>query len=130
MVMEKQSGRSVLTAKQAPHRPGTAPTLGLRAGERCFLIVSETVSKRRSAMWLRELYKRCTGPAANGRRIPPGAASPHSLRPSLEQLEDRTVPSSSTGASFAMPTGSDDSADLHRDVARARQATARYHDLD
>src|SRR5262245_4441602 len=29
----KKAAGGVLTAKQAPHRPGTAPALGLRAGE-------------------------------------------------------------------------------------------------
>jgi hypothetical protein len=28
----KKAAGAVLTAKQAPHRPGTAPALGLRAG--------------------------------------------------------------------------------------------------
>jgi hypothetical protein len=31
----------VLTAKQAPHRPGTAPALGLRAGEAAAAILSQ-----------------------------------------------------------------------------------------
>jgi hypothetical protein len=29
---EEEAAGEVLTAKQAPHRPGTAPALGLRAG--------------------------------------------------------------------------------------------------
>ena len=29
---QKNAAGEVLTAKQAPHRPGTAPALGLRAG--------------------------------------------------------------------------------------------------
>ena len=32
----------VLTAKQAPHRPGTAPALGLRAGLVAVAIISQT----------------------------------------------------------------------------------------
>src|SRR6202040_176766 len=31
-VVYKKAAGEVLTAKQAPHRPGTAPALGLRAG--------------------------------------------------------------------------------------------------
>src|SRR5215813_14128043 len=38
----------VLTAKQAPHRPGTAPTLGLRAGCVVAPIVEQTtIAKKR-----------------------------------------------------------------------------------
>ena len=33
----------VLTAKQAPHRPGTAPALGLRAG-RAVVILTQTIT--------------------------------------------------------------------------------------
>ena len=32
----------VLTAKQAPHRPGTAPALGLRAGRVAVAIITQT----------------------------------------------------------------------------------------
>jgi hypothetical protein len=32
----------VLTAKQAPHRPGTAPALGLRAGWVAAAIIQQT----------------------------------------------------------------------------------------
>ena len=32
----------ILTAKQASHRPGTAPALGLRAGLVAFAIISQT----------------------------------------------------------------------------------------
>ena len=32
MADREQAAGGVLTAKQAPHRPGTAPALGLRAG--------------------------------------------------------------------------------------------------
>ncbi len=49
-------------------------------------------------MWLKELYKRCTGRTAIGRRPHPPAARRHRLRLSLEQLEDRTVPSVGTAA--------------------------------
>ena len=36
-----QAAGGVLTAKQAPHRPGTAPALGLRAG-RAVIILEQT----------------------------------------------------------------------------------------
>ena len=45
--VDDQSSRTkaaggVLTAKQAPHRPGTAPALGLRAGNDVLFTVSQT----------------------------------------------------------------------------------------
>lgn len=95
-------------------------------------------------MWLNELYKHWTGQTAIGRRHLSPAARRRGLRPSLEQLEDRTVPSVTTAASFEMPTGipsgalavaatalgGNDSADVRRDLAQVRQATAQYHYLD
>jgi hypothetical protein len=39
--MNKAAG-GVLTAKQAPHRPGTAPALGLRAGMVAAPIIEQT----------------------------------------------------------------------------------------
>ena len=39
--MTKAAGE-VLTAKQAPHRPGTAPALGLRAGWVAVAILPQT----------------------------------------------------------------------------------------
>jgi hypothetical protein len=95
-------------------------------------------------MWLKRLYLRWTDRVFTGQPPQPTAARRRGPRPSLEQLEDRTVPSVTTGANIEMPTGipSDapavaatvldgaDSADVQRDLARARQATAKYHDLD
>jgi hypothetical protein len=92
-------------------------------------------------MWLETLYQGWMGRMATGRR-PQQAA--RGLRPSLEHLEDRTVPSVSTvagdvlavginagdAAAMATALGSGDSADVHRDLARARRATASYHRLD
>ena len=49
-------------------------------------------------MWLNELYKRWTGRPAIGQVLSSRAARRRGLRPSLEQLEDRTVPSLGTGA--------------------------------
>ena len=37
-----QAAGEVLTAKQAPHRPGTAPALGLRAGKVALTIIGQT----------------------------------------------------------------------------------------
>ena len=49
-------------------------------------------------MWLNELSKRWTGRTTAARRSPPATARRRGLRPSLEQLEDRTVPSAGTTA--------------------------------
>ena len=38
----KRAAGEVLTAKQAPHRPGTAPALGLRAGMVALAILGQT----------------------------------------------------------------------------------------
>src|SRR6266571_2077988 len=39
----RKAAGEVLTAKQAPHRPGTAPALGLRAGRVAVAIVTQTI---------------------------------------------------------------------------------------
>src|SRR5438132_259263 len=52
-------------------------------------------------MWLKELYERWIGRPPTVRRARPQGPRRHSLRLSLEQLEDRTVPSS--GTSFLTP---------------------------
>jgi hypothetical protein len=44
----RKAAGEVLTAKQAPHRPGTAPALGLRAGMVAVVILRQTAFKRRS----------------------------------------------------------------------------------
>ena len=36
----------VLTAKQAPHRPGTAPALGLRAGRVADAIITQAILEK------------------------------------------------------------------------------------
>ncbi len=41
IAQSRNAAGGVLTAKQAPHRPGTAPALGLRR-ERCLLLLSQT----------------------------------------------------------------------------------------
>src|SRR5262249_51606458 len=94
----------VLTAKQAPHRPGTAPAPGLRA-ERAAVILSQTTPpRRRRTMSFRSilaaLWPVPTLPRARsaGRR-----AGIRPRRPSLavEALEDRTVPSAFTVLNLA-----------------------------
>jgi hypothetical protein len=42
VLRESKAAGGVLTAKQAPHRPGTAPALGLRAGKVAAAIISQT----------------------------------------------------------------------------------------
>jgi len=42
----KKAAGEVLTAKQAPHRPGIAPALGLRAGSHVVNILSQTGTTR------------------------------------------------------------------------------------
>jgi hypothetical protein len=39
---KRKAAGGVLTAKQAPYRPGTAPALGLRAGVAALAIVTQT----------------------------------------------------------------------------------------
>src|SRR5262245_2169586 len=76
----------VLTAKQAPHRPGIASALGLRADGGAALILSQTGSNGRFSMsifsWLRR-------PTAAGRRAKSQANS--QFKPILELLEVRSV---------------------------------------
>jgi hypothetical protein len=45
VVEEKKTAGGVLTAKQATHRPGTAPALGLRAGRVAVTNIPQTASK-------------------------------------------------------------------------------------
>jgi hypothetical protein len=40
--ISKKAAGGVLTAKQAPHRPGAAPALGLRAGIEAAVILQQT----------------------------------------------------------------------------------------
>ena len=51
MRKDKAAGE-VLTAKQAPHQPGTAPALGLRAGEVAVAIIRQTASFKEHLSWL------------------------------------------------------------------------------
>jgi hypothetical protein len=52
-------------------------------------------------MWLNEWYKSRLGRSATDRGTRPPAPRRHGLRPTLEQLEDRTLPSNYTAASVS-----------------------------
>ncbi len=85
-------------AKQNPHRPGLAPTLGLRAGGDGLAIVPQTASQnRRHVMWftamLRSVKRRRGGAPKNGRN---GYRKSRSFVPRLEILDDRTLLSTLT----------------------------------
>src|SRR5262249_32598493 len=84
-VKEKRPVRS-LTAKQAPHRPGTAPALGLRAGSDVYPLYRRPDPFRRSKV-MKSFLSRWFGAAPRTPRRP--------LRRQLrfEELESRTVPS-------------------------------------
>src|SRR6187431_151214 len=75
----------VLTAKQAPHRPGTAPAHGLRA-ERAVVILSQTTTAKETTMLFRSLLTSLKSrPRVTGGPRPTG-------RLQVEALEDRSVP--------------------------------------
>src|SRR5262245_407606 len=92
---QRKAAGGALTAKQAPHRPGTAPALGLRAG-RAGVIPAQTTLAREIPMWFRSLFDgflaRSSRPAARQRgRAAKDHQRPRSLHPLLEILEDRTL---------------------------------------
>jgi hypothetical protein len=90
--VKKRAAGEVLTAKQAPHRPGTAPALGLRAGCVVLSIISQTAIEKETSMWVRSLFcNRKAGPAVAPARRSRRGRSPVRLR--VEALEDRSVPS-------------------------------------
>ena len=70
----KKAAGGVLTAKQAPHRPGTAPALGLRAG-RAILSTADreeslmTLAKNRVRLAVEQFEDRCT-PSGTGAALP------------------------------------------------------------
>jgi hypothetical protein len=75
----------ILNAKQAPHRPGTAPALGLRAG-RAIVILSQTTFAKEMTMWFQSIVSLLE-------RQPSATASRRSTsRLNVEILEDRSVP--------------------------------------
>src|SRR2546423_433849 len=62
------------------------------------MVYSRPTRDRRRIMWLTTRWQRCLGQPATGR---PQPARRRSLRLTLEQLEDRTVPSSFTAGSVS-----------------------------
>src|SRR5262249_1060588 len=87
----------VLSAKQAPHRPGTAPPLGLRAGNRAVPLESRPGSPRRFSTMLFASFFRYLDflrlrPQAQRRRSRPGYARSVGRPLFLERLETRVVP--------------------------------------
>src|SRR5262249_54490235 len=101
---KSKAAGGVLTAKQAPHRPGTAPALGLRAerGSRHGTADQPRVGERTMSFpsWLRNLRSPLT--PRLGRRLParPGFKRAPTHRPNLEVLEGRLTPSFSPATSF------------------------------
>src|SRR5262245_23469171 len=81
----RKAAGGVLTAKQASHRPGTAPALGLRAGNDVSPVYRRP--KGELTMSFEDLFKSLT--LTSSRRRP--ARRPSSARLSLEALEDRCV---------------------------------------
>ena len=53
---KSKAAGEVLTAKQAPHRPGTAPALGLRAGKGRRNYLSQTVFSKETLKCGSTLY--------------------------------------------------------------------------
>ena len=94
--MTKKAAGGVLTAKQAPHRPGTAPAHGLRT-ERAVVILSQTTPRRRRPCRFRTLLKSLksrsvTSRPARRRR----SRSDGTPRLAVEALDDRSLPSTFT----------------------------------
>ena len=85
MQLKKAVG-GVLTAKQAPRRPGTAPALGLRAGKVAAAILVQTAVAKEIPMLIQTPIKSVT----SRRQRPTQRLSPAS-RLCLEALEDRRL---------------------------------------
>jgi len=83
----RKAAGGVLTAKQAPHRPGTAPALGLRAGSVVVSIIEQTTVAKETAMWFRSLFR-----TPKSRSHIQKWRQSVTFRPQVEALEDRTVP--------------------------------------
>jgi hypothetical protein len=98
---EYQAAGEVLTAKQAPHRPGTAPALDLRAGRIAAVIPKQTGFKKETSMWLCSLHDyRQRRPSRH-----PACRIAHrpKVRPVLlDVLEDRTLPSFLAPVNYAV----------------------------
>src|SRR5262245_45037549 len=87
----RKAAGEVLTAKQAPHRPGTASALGLRAGCVVATIIEQTNLTKEIPMWLRTLLASMKPRSSSTpvRRTPRRAMA---SRLRVEALEDRCVP--------------------------------------
>src|SRR5215470_14341653 len=93
----KKVAGEVLTAKQAPHRPGTAPAPGLRAWEMCRHCIADQLRMGEPTMsfhsWLRKLRPALAPGRGLRHHKGRGSLRAASHRPSLEVLEDRLTPS-------------------------------------
>src|SRR5262249_34341927 len=111
-------------AKQAPHRPGTAKALGLRAGLVAVAIVEQTTLVKEIPMWFRSLFDALSArsprtPARRGRHAPARRSWPAPFRPRLEGLEERWVPSTLT-VTNALDTGVAGDGSLRGEIAAAQ----------
>jgi hypothetical protein len=86
LVLQAAAGEA-LTAKQAPHWPGTTPALGLRAGSVVAPIVSQTALEKENAMMFCSLID-----SLKRRRNPKRSPRPGTCRLAVESLEDRRTP--------------------------------------
>jgi hypothetical protein len=88
---DKNAAGGVLTAKQAPRRPGTALALGLRAGEVAVTILPQIAFGKETRpmrfSFLRDVRTPVSAQARPGRRRPPTPRA----RLRLEPLEDRCL---------------------------------------
>jgi hypothetical protein len=85
-----------------PLRPGTAPALGLRAGEVAIAIPGQTTLSKEIPMWLRALFGSLKRPPGNGGRRT--LRRPTARRLQFESLEDRTLLSFYASVSYAADT--------------------------
>jgi hypothetical protein len=88
-----------LTAKQAPHRPGIAPALGLRAGDDV-CILSQTALRKETTMW-RNLSQRLLYQPRTSRQGRSQVERRRLVRLGLERLEDRLTPTNFKAATVA-----------------------------
>src|SRR5262249_41709554 len=90
-----KSGRRGPYRQASPRRPGTAPALGLRAGNVVATIIEQTILTKEIPMWFRTLFdsmkQRRSGTPA--RRTP---RRPTTTRLRVEALDDRCLPSTFT----------------------------------
>src|SRR5262249_26467258 len=131
---EKAAG-GVLTAKQAPRRPGTAPALGLRAWEMCHHCIADQLRMGEPTVplhsWLRNIRSALAPPRDQRHPRRPHSVRAATQRLNVEVLEDRALPSLSYAGSF--PVGNLPqavvTADFNND-GRLDLATANYYDGD